>query len=767
MRTDKKSSEISHYWENQPRERQKLSCAFHHDRGPYVGDLFLPPSKTMVPSALPSPEEGIVDQLAAQLSKLSVQSGPSPPLRRVPGVKGGSYQHFLCPKHPQVTINAADNDDDNDDQDDYDEENDDDQSSKEGNEIKTSSLPSTPEVQTALQVASPQKPMADSQQEVSSGVSRLLHQPQLTPGPEKECVQTVVKTVVLSNKGEPLIKLSLSDRLGKRKFSADGDRDPPLKQSLAERLGKKIEAPESNTNKAPKKAQISKSLKERLGIPTRPSNDEATLRGNKVKEIHVKTLEEILLERASQKCGELQTKPKRACPSKADDSTSKIRRSSTMQIKTFTEILAEKKNQQLETERQKSEKDLTCIKIKTGRAGDLAQWLHRLPCKPKVPSPIPGPQKIKNKIKTDNDIKKTVILAPVTVSKGQSEGPAGMRKSLEEVHIKTLEEIKLEKALRMKQNTERSTSPFQVLKRPGMKEEKLQQGSAIASQSRVTRTKANESSDETIGVDTTLPVQRCETVRENHMQKQREREASQKEKSALKPLQGDAASHKTHVVEKPALTTVAGVTRLLTSQFPTKSCQKMKVETSETGNSILNVDVNCAAQSSAKERKAKPTVNMKPSGVKVVSSPQLAQKRKAVEMDPDTGSVKLLSSTSALQASPAKKAAVAVGPLLSEDTKSGTVPETEKPRDSFVLPPSRSSPDQSSLEVSGPSSSQMATETCQASSASTREPPLPPEDDFEKIIWEIFGDNLEAEIEPDAEKNEDELLRELSELIDS
>ena len=32
-----------------------------------------------------------------------------------------------------------------------------------------------------------------------------------------------------------------------------GDSDPPLKRSLAQRLGKKIEAPEMNTDKAPKK----------------------------------------------------------------------------------------------------------------------------------------------------------------------------------------------------------------------------------------------------------------------------------------------------------------------------------------------------------------------------------------------------------------------------------------------------------------------------------------------------------------------------------
>ena len=42
----------------------------------------------------------------------------------------------------------------------------------------------------------------------------------------------------------------------------------------------------------------------------------------KVGEIHVKTLEEILLERANQKRGELQTKLKTEGPSKVDDSTS-------------------------------------------------------------------------------------------------------------------------------------------------------------------------------------------------------------------------------------------------------------------------------------------------------------------------------------------------------------------------------------------------------------------------------------------------------------
>jgi len=116
-------------------------------------------------------------------------------------------------------------------------------------------------------------------------------------GPEKENVRTVVRTVTLSSKQgeEPLVRLSLTERLGKRKFSVGGDSDPPLKRSLAQRLGKKVEATETNTDKAPKKVHVSKSLKERLGMSAGPNSEEAGERVTKVGEIHVKTLEEILL----------------------------------------------------------------------------------------------------------------------------------------------------------------------------------------------------------------------------------------------------------------------------------------------------------------------------------------------------------------------------------------------------------------------------------------------------------------------------------------
>ncbi|KAK2118443.1 hypothetical protein P7K49_005330 [Saguinus oedipus] len=398
MEIDKKRSEIPCYWENQPMRCQKLNCAFHHNRGRYVDGLFLPLSKTVLPTVLESPEEEVkANQLSVQQNKLSVQSNPSPQLWSV--MKVESSENVPSPTNPPVVINAAD---------------DDDQFSEEGDETKTPTLQPTPEVHKGLRVTSARKPVVNLKQgeclnfgiktleeikskkmkekskkqgEDSSGVSSLLLHPEPIPGPEKENVRTVVRTC-----------------------------------SLAQRLGKKIEAPETNTDKTPKKAQVSKSLKERLGISAGPNNEEATEKVNKVGEIHMKTLEEILLERAK--------------PSKTEDSTSGTRSSSTICIKTFSEVLAEKKHWQQEAERQKSKKDATCIKLKTA-----------------------------------GEIKETVVFPPIVASKGQSEEPAGKTKSLQEVHIKTLEDIKLEKALRVQQSSEGSTSsPSQHEATPGARQ---------------------------------------------------------------------------------------------------------------------------------------------------------------------------------------------------------------------------------------------------------------------------------------------------------
>ncbi|XP_040841419.1 zinc finger CCCH domain-containing protein 11A isoform X1 [Ochotona curzoniae] len=759
MEIDKKRSEIPCYWENQPLGCQKLNCAFHHTRGRYVDGLFLPPSKTVLPTVPESPEEEVkTSQLTSQQSKLPVQSNPCPQLRSV--MKVESSENVPSPTHPPVVINAADDDED-----------DDDQYSEEGEETKTPTLQPIPEVHNGLRVASTRKPGASLKQgeclnfgiktleeikskkmkekskkqgEGSSGVSSVLLQPQPIPGPEKENVRTVVRTVTLSSKQgeEPLVRLSLTERLGKRKFSAGGDSGPPLKRSLAQRLGKRIDAPETNADKAPKRVQVPKSLKERLGTLAGPDTEDVAERVNKVGEIHVKTLEEILLERANQKRGELQTKLKSEGSCRADDSASGARSSSTIRIKTFSEVLAEKKHRQQETDKQKSRKDTACIKLKT-----------------------------------DTESKKAVVLPPGVASREPAEEPAGRAKSMQEVHIKTLEEIKLEKALRVQQSTKSSASTqpqpeatpgtrrlLRIAKRTGTKEErKLQEGSEVASQRNINRTEPKEASDEAIGVDsTTIQDKRCERNKEKHAQEQQEKGASQREKSVLTQIQG-VASGNTPGVEPPELPSVPGDPQHLTKRLPTK-VQKMEVEALGTGDSILNV--KCAAQTLEKRGKVKPKVNVKPSVVKIASPSKLAPKRKASEMYPAVVAVKPLSSSSGLEESPAKKAAVAVVPLLSEE-KSVAVPETEKPGDSLALPPAQASSEPPPPEGSGPSSSQGATKTRRLSSASAGKPPLSVEDDFEKLIWEISGGKLEAEIDLDPGKDEDDLLLELSEMIDS
>lgn len=70
------------------------------------------------------------------------------------------------------------------------------------------------------------------------------------------------------------------------------------------------------------------------------------------------------------------------------------------------------------------------------------------------------------------------------------------------------------------------------------------------------------------------------------------------------------------------------------------------------------------------------------------------------------------------------------------------------------------------LETSTSASSQLEeARTRQLSSAGNA--PLSADEDFEKLLWEISGGRLEAEIDLDLGKDEDELLLELSEMIDS
>ncbi|KAF1453731.1 Zinc finger CCCH domain-containing protein 11A, partial [Spheniscus mendiculus] len=682
MEIDKKRSEIPCYWENQPVGCQKSNCAFHHTKGRYVDGLFLPPSKTTLPSPPDSAEDDVkMAQMSLQQNKLSVQSNPSPQLRGV--MKVENSENVPSPTHPPVVINAADDDED-----------DDDQLSEEGDETKTPVQQPTTEAHNGLRIISTRKSNTNTKQDDSlnfgiktleeiklkklkektkkqegpSGVSVHPLQSRTIPVPEKENVRTVVRTVTLSTKqGEdPVIRLNLAERLGKRKTSIAGKSVLPLKRNLAERLGKKIEILE-NADKAPKREKAAK--------PTG--------------EIHVKTLEEIRLERANQKRGEPQAKAQTEGRCKTEDPSSGARPSPAVRIKTFSGTLAEKNQKRLEEEKQKTEEFPT-------------------------------------KTKVENEPKKQSVLAPSVPNKVQVAEPAGKAKPAGEVRIKTLEEIKQEKALRMQQSGENVPAPpaqpepaptgrrllrITKLTVPGREEKKVVE---LNKPSPKAVSAPAESSDQS-ATNSKVQVKSLEEImREKRQLRQRQEEKLQKEAATVPPP-----------VEKA---------------FPLPFAL------------------------------AKSKVCLKPLDGKATSPTKQTLKRKAAESHPSAvAAVKPLSATGGDTKEPsAKKAAVAVVPALPDDSLVST-PGREKHKASpeLHIGSQADSVAQSEVSSSTSTSSQVVVKTRRLSSTGAGKAPLSVEDDFEKLIWEISGGKLEAEIDLDPGKDEDDLLLELSEMIDS
>ncbi|NXK77945.1 ZC11A protein, partial [Amazona guildingii] len=677
MEIDKKRSEIPCYWENQPVGCQKSNCAFHHTKGRYVDGLFLPPSKTTLPSPPESVEDDVkMPQMSLQQNKLSVQSNPSPQLRGV--MKVENSENVPSPTHPPVVINAADDDED-----------DDDQLSEEGDDIKMAIQQPTTETHNGLRIISTRKSSANSKQddnlnfgiktleeiklkklrektkkqgEGPSGISVHPLQSRPIPVPEKENVRTVVRTVTLSAKQgeEPVIQLNIAERLGKRKASTAAKSVIPLKRNLAERLGKKIDMLE-NADKTPKREKAAK--------PTG--------------EIHVKTLEEIRLERASQRRGEPPAKTQAEGRCKAEDPNSGAKPSPAVHIKAFSGALAEKKQKRLEEEKQK-------------------------------------PEELPPKAKAEGEPRKQSVLAPSVPSRVPLAEPAGKAKP-GEVRIKTLEEIKQEKALRLQQSGENVPAPpaqpepaptgrrllrITKLIAPGREEKKVVELSRPSPKAASTPAELSDQST----TNSKVQVKNLEEItREKRQLKHHQEEKLQKEAASVPPS-----------VEKPI-------------KAKSKACLKA------------------------------------PDG-KTTSPTKHTLKRKAAESHPSAvAAVKPLSTAGGdTKEPPARKAAVAIVPALPEDSLS-SIPGGENPQISPELHTGSQagSGAQSELSSSTSTSSQVAVKTRRLSSTGAGKAPLSVEDDFEKLIWEISGGKLEAEIDLDPGKDEDDLLLELSEMIDS
>ncbi|NXC09310.1 ZC11A protein, partial [Orthonyx spaldingii] len=692
MEIDKKRSEIACYWENQPGGCQKHNCAFHHTKGRYVDGLFLPPSKT----TLPSPPEAAEDEgklVQLQQNKLSVQSNPSPQLRGV--MKVENSENVPSPTHPPVVINAADDDED-----------DDDQLSEEGEETKSPVQPPPTETHNGLRVISTRKSNSSAKQddnlnfgiktleeiklkklkekakkqgEGPSGVAVDPLQARSIPVPEKENVRTVLRTVTLSSKeGEdPVIQLNLPDRMGKRKTLMAGKTILPLRRNVADRLGRKAEL-QGNADKAPKRGT------EKAAKP--------------MEEIRVKTLEEIRLERAGQRRGEPPGEGRRT-----EDPSSGARAAPAARSKCLGGALAEKNHRRAGEEKEPAEEF-------PGRARAEAE-----PRKLHVRQQQSAEQGAEQKAK-----QKQNVPAPAGPGRAPLAEPGRARPG--EVRIKTLEEIKREKALRMQQSGENvPAAPAQP--EPALRSRKLLRVTKLIAPGR----------EEKMIVELNKP--------------------------SPKGVPAPAESAGNSGVQVKSLEEIMWEKRQL------KQRQEEKLQKGAGPTKL--------AHPSLPFLPAKSKVCLKPLDGKATSSPKQPLKRKGPEGHPPAVvAVKPLSATGGDTKEPSAKPQTPETPKAQvSDSTSGT------PQADFPLSPVSASPELhvgsradsgAASEGSGSGSSlEVPLKLRRLSSAGSAKPPLSVEDDFEKLIWEISGGKLEAEIDLDPGKDEDDLLLELSEMIDS
>lgn len=398
MEIDKKRSEIPCFWENQLSGCQKANCAFHHTKGRFVDGIFFPPSQTAASWPEPTDDEVKAMQPSLQQDKLPGLPNTSPQLR---GVIKVDHENVPSPTHPPVIINAADDDDDA------------------GGSINVgvrSMRQSKPKnlIEHGNQLGSGTSPSICTAAVPKQGLPRI----------EKN-IRSVMRTVTLSSNPdeEPRLGLTLAERLEKRKHpfteASSGEvTGPSLKRSLAERLGRKIKSSELSLNEAQKKVHFPRSIKERLGFPNDQSTTE-TDTANPPGEIYIKTLEEIRLEKLSQK-QEQDAYPKKDGAVEMEDLAKTAQ--SGIHIKSFIELLAEKKLRQMEeVERHRVKTESSEMVNNTGN-DSLS---------------LPAQVNLKS---GDNNV--------------QTFEAAEKRRSIERVRVKTLEEIKREKALRLRKSGE-------------------------------------------------------------------------------------------------------------------------------------------------------------------------------------------------------------------------------------------------------------------------------------------------------------------------
>ncbi|XP_078098224.1 zinc finger CCCH domain-containing protein 11A isoform X17 [Mustelus asterias] len=761
MEIDKRRSEIPCYWEKQPTGCTKLNCAFRHSMPRFIEGVFFPATKGVQTKqeVAEAAEEPMLPQLPVnqlQQPKIPIQSNPSPQVRGV--MKLEATENVPSPTHPPVVINAADDDED-----------DDDQFSEEGEENKNTQPPATEE-QNGIRVTSAKRQAFPVKKDgnLDFGIKTLeqikqkkfMKEGMIIDDPsvdllaqtqkveqnreslviEKENVRTVFRMVTLSPK-----KLTINEA------------EPPFKRSLAERLGKKKVLPKDNPEELPVKVQAPRSIRERLGLPAEVSTTENEKPVSKTEgsgEIRVKTLEEIRREKAAKRDlgdgnGDFKVavtglyKPIQA--STLLEEASKIIR--TVRVKTASESLLKKQGQLLEEPGKET---------------------------PYKRNPEAAPKKEKNP-----------GMGKAKARKASPDEALTEPKPLEKIRVKTLEEIRREKALRRQENQESLSTP-QESEKP--KNETLPTRKRLLRITKPTEAVKPEKADveptDLQSMDAAIQGDAVETSKsangkecprlqnvqvksfEEILKEKHLRQLQETEKQPSQTLLGEEViANKTNCEsqaaeqdKQPAASAeLKPNSHLITELSTVKTEEKLAAAKPEVAEPPLAL-------------KVKPKLNVKPSFVKNSCPVRLSQKRKSPDIHPSSiMAVKPLNTvTTDLTKQPAAEKIITstASPVQREEITSPTLQVPERSTERNVNLAGQSKPTGTSEpELHSFSPPRVPSKIRRLSSTASKT--LPSEDDFEELMKEFSDDKLEAEIDLDPGKDEDALLLELSEMIDS
>ncbi|XP_034023405.1 zinc finger CCCH domain-containing protein 11A isoform X2 [Thalassophryne amazonica] len=557
---------------------------------------------------------------------------------------------------------------------------------------------------------------------------------------------------------------SLADRLGHRTIANDVNVDnvPQLKRSLAERLGRVVASGELVV--PPHRAV--KSIRDRLDLPAEPVTHLQRAGTRDPEQIHIKTLEEIRQEKATESHRQKDAHSPKTHVTKSTKPTRSIKRAITVrdasigQVKTFSEILQ--------------------AKSKEHQQQDL----------------VPSPKKSKN----------TGRAVAQAHSEADTHGPAREAPDVSEVRVKTLEEIRREKAARIqvqhalqaeKRSEERNPrseerNPRSEERNPRSEErnpsplliKKLaaQPGRVMTSKTHKSLSDTSESSVSPCPQTSHAPDVTVKTfeeiMREKRLRKQEMERASSVNKDECPAaadcppaadVTSDSVKRSTSVWQDEAKT----VSQRSPQKRPSSSSSPAPTPAHRARtdpHSPTMEETQTATQKSpdhSTDAKVRPKLNVKPSVMKPAGCERPGQKKRGPQRSA-VAAVKPLTSASSGCDQPVQETAANEGQV---DLTSNLLTERDQPASVLKHIPSQ----KPKLSISAAASRETGAvpqspglkrpAQLKSSRSSVGGAAAPPVDDFDDLINEFTEGDLEDDLDPDI--GEDDLLLELSEMIDS